>query len=140
MGADFFGAFLGAIIGGIVTILITVSVERLRSPTVRLAIGHCITIPPYGPINREWRSLRVAVSNERLRWWANWWLSRLPAQQCRAEISFLRLDGTPFISDPMIGRWTGGSPEPRVAFIQQTNGPPVPFLCQPGRAKKHYRY
>jgi hypothetical protein len=35
----------------------------------------------------------------------------------------------------MIGRWTGGSPEPRVAFIQQTNGPPVPFLANPAELK-----
>ena len=135
MGALFLGAFLGAIFGGIVTILITVWVERLRSPTMRLAIGDCITIQPRGPFGREWRSLRVAVSNERLRWWADWWLSRSPAQQCRAEILFLRLDGTPFIKEPMIGRWAGGSPEPRVAFIQQQNGPPAPFLTNPEELK-----
>jgi hypothetical protein len=135
MGALFLSAFLGAILGGIVTIIITVWVERLRSPTVRLDIGNCITIPPGGPIKTNWRSLRLAVSNEHLGWWANWWLSRLPAQQCRAEITFLRLDGTAFISDPMVGRWAGGSPEPRVVHVQQPGGQSVPYLMNPAELR-----
>jgi hypothetical protein len=35
----------------------------------------------------------------------------------------------------MIGRWTGGSPEPRVVYIQQANGPPVPYLTNPAELK-----
>jgi hypothetical protein len=111
MSAHFFDAFLGAIFGGIVTVGITIWAERLRSPTVRLALGDSITIAPQGPFQRNWRSLRIAVRNERLPWWADWWLSRLPAQQCRAQISFLRIeDGTPFFEQPMVARWAGAHP------------------------------
>ena len=140
MGALFLGAFLGAIFGGIVTILITVWVERLRSPTMRLAIGDCRTIQPRGPFGREWRSLRVAVSNERLRWWASWWLSRSPAQQCRAEILFLRLDGTPFIKEPMIGRWAGGLARAARGIYPTTEWTARAVPYQPGRTKKHCRH
>ncbi|HEY2531226.1 MAG TPA: hypothetical protein VGJ20_25400 [Xanthobacteraceae bacterium] len=127
-------AFFGVIIGGILTIIITIVVERLRSPRVRLAIGDCITLQPRGPLAHNWHSLRVAVSNEPLPSWADWWLLRLPALQCRAEILFLRLDGTLFISDPMVGRWTGGSPEPQVVHIQQPNGT-IPVLTNPEELK-----
>jgi hypothetical protein len=100
MAAHFLDAFLGASFGGIVTIAITIWLENLRSPSVRLAIGAVVPIPPRGPFEHDWRSLRIEVSNERLPAWANWWLSRLPAQQCSAEISFLRLDGTSFLAEP----------------------------------------
>jgi hypothetical protein len=128
MWSHFFDAFLGAILGGIVTVGISIWAERLRSPAVRLALGDSITIAPQGPFQHNGRSLRVAVTNERLPLWAEWWLSRLPAQQCRAQISFLRLDGTPFLHHPMVARWAGGSPEPRVAHIQTPGGGTVPLL------------
>jgi hypothetical protein len=127
MCAHFLDAFLGAIVGGIVTIGVVIWTERLRSPTVQLALGDSITILPRGPFQHHWRSLRVAVSNEGLPWWANWWMSRLPAQQCRAQIFFLRLDGTPFLQGAMVARWAGGSPEPQVAHIQTPDGT-VPIL------------
>lgn len=135
MTAHFIDAFLGAIFGGVVTIAITISLEHLRSPRVRLAIGAVVPILPRGPFTNSWRSLRIEVSNERLPGWANWWLSRLPAQQCRAEISFRRLDGTHFFAQPMTARWAGVSPEPRVVHVQTPNGVVVPILDNPQELK-----
>jgi hypothetical protein len=134
MSAHFFDAFVGAIFGGVVTIGISIWLERLRSPAVRLSLGDCITIVPKGPFQRNWRSLRVAVINKRLPRWADWWLSRLPAQQCRAQIFFLRLDGTPVLQRPMVARWAGGSPEPRVVHVQTPTGT-VPVLTNPAELK-----
>jgi hypothetical protein len=74
------------------------------------------------------------VSNERLPAWADWWLSRLPAQQCRAKISFLRLDGTRFFEEPMAARWASGSPEPTVVHVQTPTGV-VPVLTNPQELK-----
>jgi hypothetical protein len=128
MDGHFLDAFLGAIFGGIVTIGITVWAERLRSPTVRLTLGTSETFRPRGPFAHNWRSLRVAVTNARLPLWADWWMARLPAQQCRAQISFLRLNGTPFLQQPMVARWAGGSPEPRVAHVPTADGGTEPFL------------
>jgi hypothetical protein len=129
----FLDTFLGAIFGGIVTIFITIWIERLRSPQVCLAVGTTVPISPRGPIQNNWRSLRIEVSNRRLPKWAIWWMSRLPAQQCRAEICFLRLDGTPFLTEPMRGRWAG-SPEPKVAQAV-TQGGTVPVLINPQELK-----
>jgi hypothetical protein len=121
MAAHFVDALLGAIFGGIVSIALTIWVERLRGPRVRIVINDPVQFLPRGPFGNNWWSLRVKVSNERLNCWANWWMVRSPAQQCRAEISFLRIDGTPFFDKPMTGRWTD-SPEPKVVSVQTQNG------------------
>jgi hypothetical protein len=136
MDQHFFDAFLGAIFGGIVTIAITIVLERMRSPRLQMSVGDCIEIPPRPPaFAANWKSLRVAVSNRRLNGAVEWWLARLPAQQCRASISFHRLNGTLFIAEPMAGRWAGGSPEPLVAFVQTPNGGTVPVLTNPQEIK-----
>lgn len=134
MDAHFSDTLLGAMFGGLVTIIITICVERLRTPRVRLAKGTTVPIPPRGLIQNNWRSLRIEVHNKRLPWWAIWWMVRSPAQQCRAEIAFLRLDGTPFITRPMTGRWAGGSPEPKVVHIQTSSGI-MPVLTNPEELK-----
>jgi len=69
-----------------------------------------------------------------MRWpWANW-ITRLPAQQCRAEVVFLRSDGTPFLDKAMIGRWTD-TPEPRVVSVTSANGQVVQLLTNPQELK-----
>jgi hypothetical protein len=117
---DLAGAFLGVVLGGIVTLLITICVERLRRPQLALSIEGPLDFAPRGPIPR-WRSLRVRVSNEPLAPWANWWMLRSAAQQCRGEIAFLRPDGTDLFVKPMIGRWAS-SPEPLVAHLPTDDG------------------
>jgi hypothetical protein len=111
----------GVLIGGIITIVVTVWVERLRSPRVSLAVGDLLTIPPRGRFNNRWRAAHVKVSNDRLPGWADWWLSRLPAQGCRAEIAFLRPDGSPLFAGSMSGRWAG-SAEPILLPVQTPTG------------------
>jgi hypothetical protein len=134
MGTHFLDALLGAIFGGLVTIGITIWVERLRSPQVGLAVLNPAQIAAQGPFQNNWRSLRVSVSNEPLPAWANWWMVRSPAQQCRARISFLRLDGTRFFEQPMIGRWAASSPQPKVAHVV-IQGQTVPVILNPEELK-----
>lgn len=126
-------AFVGWFFGGVATIFITIRVERLRSPSLRLSIDPPQTFLPVGGFGNNWRSLRVRVSNEPVPSWANW-LVRLPAQQCRAEIVFLRSDGTPLFEKPMTGRWTG-SPEPQVVFLSTGVGGVVAVLNNPQALK-----
>ena len=60
--------------------------------------------------------------------WANW-IVRSAAQQCRAEIVFLRTDGTALFDKPMTGKWTD-TPEPRVV-LSDINGQVVPYIINP---------
>jgi hypothetical protein len=108
-------AFLGWFFGAIATILITIWVERLRSPRLKLVIGPAREFVPSASFKAKWRLLKVEVSNESLPSWGNW-LLRLPAQQCRADIAFLRTDGTDIFDKPMTARWSG-APEPRVSYV-----------------------
>jgi hypothetical protein len=85
-------------------------------------------------LRSDWRSLKIKVANEPLPRWANWWIVRSPAQQCRAQISFLRLDGTPFFERPMTERWAAGSPEPKVVHLQQGEQI-VPVVTNPEELK-----
>jgi hypothetical protein len=125
--------FLSWVLGAVATILITIWVERLRSPTLRLSIEPPLTFSPKGGFANNWRSLRIRVSNEPLPSWANW-IVRLPAQQCRAEIGFLRRDGTPLFEKPMTGRWAS-SPEPQVALLSNGAGGVVAVLTNPQAIK-----
>jgi hypothetical protein len=69
MITHFLDAMLGAIFGGMVTIAITVWIERLRSPQVRLALLEPLQFPPRGgPIQRDWRSLRIRLSAFDAQW------------------------------------------------------------------------
>src|SRR5580704_138438 len=138
---DILLAFLGWFFGAVAAIAVIIWLERLRSPRLTLADPvpnppHQVDIPPRGPFQNDWRSLRVVVNNELLRPWANWWLVRLPAQQCRADITFLRsTDASPIFQQPMTGRWASGAPEPRVAHVQTASGQTVPVLLNPQELK-----
>ena len=88
-------AFLGWLLGAMATIVIAIWVEYLRSPSLRLSFeAPSLTLNARGPINTRFRIVRIKVFNEPLPDWANHWLVRLPAQQCRAEVAFLRQDAT----------------------------------------------
>jgi hypothetical protein len=113
-------AFLGWFFGALATIATTIWVERLRNPLLKSSIAPPQSFSARGPFKSQWRSLRIAVANEPLARWARW-LTRLPAQQCRAEIAFLRADGTDYFDVPMKGRWID-TPEPRVALVGTANG------------------
>jgi hypothetical protein len=122
-------AFLGWLLGAIATIYIAIRIERLRSPDLELAIEPLHDIQPLGPIANRWRSLKVRVSNKRPSERIDW-IVRLPAQQCRGEIVFLRGDGTQFFDKPMVGRWAG-TPEPQIRFLKLESGETAPFLTNP---------
>jgi hypothetical protein len=128
--SHFLDALLGAVFAGVITIIITVLVERLRAPHLTLSIEPPLEMAPRGPFAQKWRSLRVKVTNESLPRWANWWMLRSPGQQCRAQIAFLRADGTLFLDKAITGRWTG-SPEPLVAYIATSSGGTAAVLTNP---------
>jgi hypothetical protein len=122
-------AFVSWILGTIATIVITVRLEHLRSSNLQLSIPQTLyDFQPRGPLTQRWRSLRVFVRNEALPTWANW-LTRLPAQQCRAQLTFLRADGTP-LYPAIVGKWTD-TPEPKVVLVATPDGQTVPLLTNP---------
>src|SRR5579862_4726828 len=79
------GALLGAVLSAITSIAITIWVERLRQPKLRLSIETppCDLSYDVGRPARNARYVRLWVSNQIPPLWAHW-ISRLPALQCRA--------------------------------------------------------
>jgi len=101
---------LGAVLGAIISAMLTVLLDYERQPKLTFSIE----APPYdahygpGAPATEGRYLRLRVSNEGP--WSRWML-RLPATQCRAEITFHHLDGQNVLGRTMAGRWSE-TPEP----------------------------
>jgi hypothetical protein len=125
---------LSWVLGTVATIIITICIERLRSPSPRLSIEAPLNLAPRGPFKQSWRVLRVEFSNAPLPQWANSWLSRLAAQQCRAEISFLRADGTDYFGRPVAGRWAS-TPEPAVVHPVAPDGTTFPVAMNASQLK-----
>lgn len=99
-------AALGAVFGGILTILITIFVEYLRSPSLSLSLGEEPRDALF-PENRPARVMRLAnvkLTNKAL--WGPRWMTRAPALQCRATITFHHLDGQNVFGRSMEGRWS----------------------------------
>jgi hypothetical protein len=120
--------------GALLAIVIIIVVEHLRSPVLTMSFEPPLDFTPRPPpFQSDWRSLRIRVLNQSLPWWANWWLLRLPAQQCRGEIAFLRSDATDKFAKPMAGRWVD-SPEPMVVHVTTPSGP-VAILTNPTALK-----
>jgi len=117
------GAVLGAIISAILSVSITAAVEYERQPKLRLSIEY----PPFDaryPNDRparEARYLRLLVSNEATTKGWQKWIMRLPAIQCRGEITFHHLDGQNISGRVMAGRWAG-SPQPLTIPVVGPNG------------------
>jgi hypothetical protein len=114
--------FLGVVFGAFVSIVASfgtvVWVEFLRRP--RLYLEHAqpteVDYSPDFPATRV-RSLRVRLHNRRLQRWADSWMVRDPALQCRARITFHFLEDENVQFDrTMAGRWTN-TPEPTPLFI-----------------------
>jgi hypothetical protein len=115
------GALLGAVLSALTSIAITVWVERLRQPRLRLSIE----TPPTDAVyqNRPAtfaRYVRVWVVNEQPAGWVKW-IMRQTALQCRAEITFHHLDGQNVFGRTMAGRWAG-TPEPTAIPVVGPNG------------------
>lgn len=106
MGLTIFEIVLGAI----VAILITILIEKLRKPNLRIKMGE--------PVDQEYkdrparfaRFLVVEVLNKPLPRWARW-MTREAATQCHGTITFYHLDGQNVFGRIMPTRWSS-SPEP----------------------------
>jgi len=109
------GPITQIVLGTIISILITVKVAHLYRPSLRLSIED----PPLDVLYEEGkapakkaRHLRLKLSNEVLPWYARFWTVRSAAQQCRGEITFHQLSGSPIGNgDKMPVRWAN-SPQP----------------------------
>ncbi len=100
--------FLSWVLGGITTILVALWVEHMRRPRLRLTLPDPHDRQYVGRHARQARYLCVAVSNAapiRLTGQRN------AAQQCRARITFHRIDGTNIFGRALTARWDS-SPEP----------------------------
>ena len=114
--------FLGVVFGAFVSIVASVGtvvwVEFLRRPRLYLERAQP-TGADYSPDfpATHVRSLRVRLQNRRLPSWADRWMVRDAALQCRARITFHFLeDENAQFDRTMAGRWTN-TPEPAPLFI-----------------------
>jgi len=105
------GEMLSIVGGGIITILVTIAVEVLRRPKLRLVLAPAVnaTYEPGRPAKRG-RYLYIDLVNQPLPWLARW-MSRSAALQCTGFITFHHLDGQKFFSGQMPVRFSR-SPEP----------------------------
>lgn len=104
------------IIGALIAIAITIFVEIMRKPNLRIDIAdpHDHAYNNNHPAN-EGRFLAVFVRNEPLPWLARW-MSRNTASACHAMITFHHLDGQNIFGRAMAGRWSR-TPEPVPGII-----------------------
>jgi hypothetical protein len=107
--------FLSTIFGALVSIGTVVFVEYLRRPSLTLSRGDPPLDARYDPPGSrpaaEVRFLRVILSNRTLPEFARW-MTRSPALQCRAAITFHHFnDEQNIFGRAMEGRWSS-TPEP----------------------------
>jgi hypothetical protein len=123
------GAILGAVFSALISTAITIWIERLRQPKLRLSIEQPPLDSHYGPGSpaTEARYLRLVVRNEPAPGLLSW-ITRLPALQCRGEITFHHLDGQKVMDRIMRGRWAE-SPEPLLPVIV-AGGVAMPIIDQ----------
>ena len=121
--------------GGVITILVTIVVEVLRQPKLRLVAASAVdNTYDAGRPATSGRYLYVDLVNDPLPWFARW-MSRSPALQCTGTITFHHLDGQQFFARHMPVRFSR-TPEPvavqfvvgatQVAIFDPTNSSPHP--------------
>lgn len=103
-------SLVGIILGALIATLITIIIENLRRPRLKLQVIDPVDINFHGMPAMHMRSVRVRLTNDRLPSWARW-MSRNAATQCHGTISFYHLDGQKVFSRSMPVRWVS-SPEP----------------------------
>jgi hypothetical protein len=123
--------FIGVLLGAVVSILVTIWVENLRRPRLRISIEHPVDTAlgsvVGGATPLPFRSLRVGVSNEALSRVAGW-MVRAPALQCRGTITFHHLtDGRNIFGTAMAARWASG-PQPSSVPIVSLASKQVEYL------------
>jgi len=99
---------IGLFLGILGSLIVAMFVEWKRKPQLSISIPRPEEVPLYSDGKKIGTliALRVRVSNDSLPF-ALCWMQRQSARDCRATVYFLREDGTPFINDPMPGRWAG---------------------------------
>jgi hypothetical protein len=98
------------ILGAIIAALVTILVEYLRRPKLKLNIGPIEEQDYSNRPAKHKRALRLKLENLSLPKWASW-MSRNPAMQCGGIITFHHLDGQNIFGRTMTIRWPD-SPEP----------------------------
>jgi hypothetical protein len=129
---------IGIVGGAIVAIIVTVVVEVLRRPKLRMTIVPGERVPQY-PLNSTARTghyLHIDLVNEPLPGLFRW-LARDAALQCRGTITFHNLDGGQFFAAPMPVRFAR-SPEPIPLQIRFSGGAGV--LVDPQRMSLESRF
>lgn len=101
---------LEVVLGAIVAILITILVENLRKPKLRLRIAQAVDMQYQGRPATLARFLGLELMNNPLPRWARW-MSRNVAIQCHGTITFHHLDGQNIFARSMPIRWSN-SPDP----------------------------
>ena len=131
-----FNEIASIVAGGIITILVTISVEVLRRPKLRLAVGKPVdaTYADERPAKKG-RYLYVDLINDPLPWFARW-MSRGAALQCLGTITFHNLDGQRFFFREMPVRFSR-TPEP--VPVQLRVGETIIALLDPSRANAESR-
>ena len=131
-----FNAIASIVAGGFITILVTIFVEVLRRPKLRLAVGNTVdTIYAEERPAKKGRYLYVDLVNDPLPWYACW-MSRGAALQCSGTITFHNLDGQLFFAREMPVRFSR-TPEP--VPVQLKVGEDVITFFDPSRASAESR-
>lgn len=102
---------IGIVAGGVLTIVITILIEVLRRPKLRMQLAAPVDVDyPAGAHAKTGRYLHIEVENKPLAWGFRW-LARDAALQCRGTIMFHHLDGGRYFATPMFIRFAR-TPEP----------------------------
>jgi hypothetical protein len=97
---------LEVVLGALISILITIWIENLRKSKLSIAINQPTDVEyPNSPASKV-RFLHIEVTNQPLHRFVRW-MSREPAMQVHAAISFYRLDGQNVFGREMVARWSG---------------------------------
>jgi len=110
---------IGVVLGSIIAILVTIFIENLRKPSLKLEIDSPVDLEFQNRTANLMRAVRLKVRNSPLPSWAKW-MSRNAALQCHGNITFHHLDGQNVFGRSMSIRWAA-SPEPIPMTVQIGN-------------------
>lgn len=110
---------IGVVLGSIIAILVTIFIENLRKPSLKLEIDPPVDLVFQNQPANLMRVVRLKVRNNPLPSWAKW-MSRNAALQCHGNITFHHLDGQNVFGRSMPIRWAS-SPEPIPMTVQLGN-------------------
>ena len=114
-------AVIGVVVGGIISIVVTIVVESMRRPKLRISI-----VDPVDIDRLSLRSLRLKVRNADLPRCARW-MMRAPASRCHGKITFHHHDtGHDVFSRQMQTRWAS-QPEPAPLIMIMPDGSQHPI-------------